>query len=543
MYEVQVLLLLWLSGGAVKNLYSKTKVDPAKDGIYVKAKRLSKKVFTDFPMSMPDGLVPWVLCYYNWTWRLSSFFFQGTTKDLSPISEIQLYSLYLRFKIDEVPLWTRPGFELFFRVGHALHDMLISYKLKQLKQVTVDINYSKMPFIIPCRRHKMEVQNEGDVLSKIHHPNVIALLGYCIHGKTRFLVYELMEQGSLENRLHGNIWLWNLLLENGKKSKSSASSKQLDHGAVRSQNTEDSQESLIEHISELLGPTTSHLCNSEMFLALSNTELMLLREVMLMQQQLSYVRVTESGVVSGMGWEHQWSRTLVLMEVIVNSGEEPVDEASTGPGASFMKKNMNSSCEEVAQAVERQLLMVKRLRATGSNFLFASKDEYSQLKAIDFRMSHFVKPAFDELSWPSLSSETKDFVRRMLNKDPGKRITAAQALGKSYKQVKVPLDILIFKPMKIYLCSSSLRRAALRALSKTLTVDELCYVKERYAHTEAVKLTKLTISRLILSIFSSPLLLAPVGACENDHTVHTFAALFFARFSNGCSMFFNPCHV
>ncbi|KAL9264901.1 putative receptor-like protein [Drosera capensis] len=48
-----------------------------------------------------------------------------------------------------------------------------------------------------------EFENEGDLLSKIHHPNVIALLGYCILGETRFLVYELMDQGSLENQLHG----------------------------------------------------------------------------------------------------------------------------------------------------------------------------------------------------------------------------------------------------------------------------------------------------------------------------------------------------
>lgn len=48
-----------------------------------------------------------------------------------------------------------------------------------------------------------EFENEGDLLLKIHHPNVIALLGYCIHGKIRFLVYELMDQGSLENQLHG----------------------------------------------------------------------------------------------------------------------------------------------------------------------------------------------------------------------------------------------------------------------------------------------------------------------------------------------------
>lgn len=41
------------------------------------------------------------------------------------------------------------------------------------------------------------------LLSKIQHPNIISLLGYSIHGETRLLVYELMQNGSLETQLHG----------------------------------------------------------------------------------------------------------------------------------------------------------------------------------------------------------------------------------------------------------------------------------------------------------------------------------------------------
>ncbi|XP_027078343.1 CDPK-related protein kinase [Coffea eugenioides] len=188
------------------------------------------------------------------------------------------------------------------------------------------------------------------------------------------------------------------------------------------------------------------------------------------------------------------------------------------------------------------------------NFLFTSKDENSQLKAIDFGLSDFVKPderlndivgsayyvapevlhrsysteadvwsigviayillcgsrpfwartesgifrtvlkadpSFEEQPWPALSSEAKDFVKRLLNKDPRKRMTAAQALShpwiKHGNNVKVPLDILIFKLMKAYMRSSALRKAALRALSKTLTVDELYYLKEQFALLEPSK--------------------------------------------------------
>ncbi|GMG98961.1 hypothetical protein Nepgr_000801 [Nepenthes gracilis] len=48
-----------------------------------------------------------------------------------------------------------------------------------------------------------EFENEVDLLSVIHHPNIIALLGYCIHEETRYLICELMENGSLETQLHG----------------------------------------------------------------------------------------------------------------------------------------------------------------------------------------------------------------------------------------------------------------------------------------------------------------------------------------------------
>lgn len=188
------------------------------------------------------------------------------------------------------------------------------------------------------------------------------------------------------------------------------------------------------------------------------------------------------------------------------------------------------------------------------NFLFKSKDEDSKLKAIDFGLSDYVKPDerlndivgsayyvapevlhrsysteadvwsigvisyillcgsrpfwartesgifravlkadinFYEPPWPSVSSEAKDFVKRLLNKDPRKRMTAAQALCHSWikdsNEVKFPLDILVFKLMKVYMRSSPLRKAALRALSKTLTVDELFYLKEQFVLLEPNK--------------------------------------------------------
>ncbi|XP_071724968.1 probable receptor-like protein kinase At1g80640 [Rutidosis leptorrhynchoides] len=48
-----------------------------------------------------------------------------------------------------------------------------------------------------------EFENEVNWLGKIRHQNIISLFGCCIHGESRFLVYELMQNGSLETQLHG----------------------------------------------------------------------------------------------------------------------------------------------------------------------------------------------------------------------------------------------------------------------------------------------------------------------------------------------------
>ncbi|KAL8482643.1 hypothetical protein ACS0TY_025619 [Phlomoides rotata] len=48
-----------------------------------------------------------------------------------------------------------------------------------------------------------EFQTEVELLSKIQHPNIITLVGYSIHAETRLLVYQLMQNGSLETQLHG----------------------------------------------------------------------------------------------------------------------------------------------------------------------------------------------------------------------------------------------------------------------------------------------------------------------------------------------------
>ncbi|RZR82298.1 hypothetical protein BHM03_00008669 [Ensete ventricosum] len=50
-----------------------------------------------------------------------------------------------------------------------------------------------------------EFRVEVDVLSRLEHPNLVTLIGYCADGKDRFLVYEYMPNGNLQDSLNG--WL------------------------------------------------------------------------------------------------------------------------------------------------------------------------------------------------------------------------------------------------------------------------------------------------------------------------------------------------
>ncbi|RID56947.1 hypothetical protein BRARA_F00359 [Brassica rapa] len=49
---------------------------------------------------------------------------------------------------------------------------------------------------------KQDFCREIELLAKLHHRNLVALKGFCIEKKERFLIYEYMENGSLKDHLH-----------------------------------------------------------------------------------------------------------------------------------------------------------------------------------------------------------------------------------------------------------------------------------------------------------------------------------------------------
>ncbi|KAI6693548.1 hypothetical protein NL676_021258 [Syzygium grande] len=105
-----------------------------------------------------------------------------------------------------------------------------------------------------------------------------------------------------------------------------------------------------------------------------------------------------------------------------------------------------------------------------------------------FRAVLRADPNFEDLL--SVSREAKDFVKRLLNKDYRKRMTAVQALTHPWLRDESrpsPLDILIFKLVKLYLHAMPLKRAALKALLKALTEEELVYLRAQFQLLEPNK--------------------------------------------------------
>lgn len=119
--------------------------------------------------------------------------------------------------------------------------------------------------------------------------------------------------------------------------------------------------------------------------------------------------------------------------------------------------------------------------------LCGSRPFWARSESGIFRAVLRAEPNFDDLPWPAVSLEAKEFVKRLLNKDYRKRITAAQALTHSWLRDEghpAPLDILIYKLVKSYLHATPFKRAALKALSKALTEDELLYLRAQFSLLE-----------------------------------------------------------
>ncbi|CAJ2646578.1 calcium-dependent protein kinase 28-like [Trifolium pratense] len=95
------------------------------------------------------------------------------------------------------------------------------------------------------------------------------------------------------------------------------------------------------------------------------------------------------------------------------------------------------------------------------------------------------KPDFRRKPWPTISNAAKDFVRKLLVKDPRARLTAAQALSHPWvreggEASEIPVDISVLNNMRQFVKYSRLKQFALRALASTLNEGEFSDLKDQF---------------------------------------------------------------
>ncbi|KAK3024457.1 hypothetical protein RJ639_042989 [Escallonia herrerae] len=95
------------------------------------------------------------------------------------------------------------------------------------------------------------------------------------------------------------------------------------------------------------------------------------------------------------------------------------------------------------------------------------------------------KPDFRRKPWPNISSSAKDFVKKLLVKDPRARLTAAQALSHPWVREggnasEIPLDISVLSNMRQFVKYGHMKQFALRALASTLDEEELGDLRDQF---------------------------------------------------------------
>ncbi|KHN08825.1 Calcium-dependent protein kinase 28 [Glycine soja] len=95
------------------------------------------------------------------------------------------------------------------------------------------------------------------------------------------------------------------------------------------------------------------------------------------------------------------------------------------------------------------------------------------------------KPDFRRKPWPTISNAAKDFVKKLLVKDPRARLTAAQALSHPWvreggEALEIPIDISVLSNMRQFVKYSRFKQFALRALASTLNEEELADIKDQF---------------------------------------------------------------
>ncbi|KAI4341309.1 hypothetical protein MLD38_026045 [Melastoma candidum] len=108
---------------------------------------------------------------------------------------------------------------------------------------------------------------------------------------------------------------------------------------------------------------------------------------------------------------------------------------------------------------------------------------------------------FESEPWPSISDEAKDLVRRMLVRDPKKRLTAHEVLCHPWVQVDgvapdKPLDSAVLSHLKQFSAMNKLKKIAIRVIADSLSEEEIAGLKEMFKMIDADGSGQITMEEL-----------------------------------------------
>ncbi|XP_052179134.1 calcium-dependent protein kinase 2-like [Diospyros lotus] len=91
--------------------------------------------------------------------------------------------------------------------------------------------------------------------------------------------------------------------------------------------------------------------------------------------------------------------------------------------------------------------------------------------------------------WPSISSSAKDLVRKMLTRDPSRRITSAQVLEHPWireggEASDKPIDSAVLSRMKQFRAMNKLKKLALKVIAENLSQEEIKGLKAMFANMD-----------------------------------------------------------
>lgn len=120
--------------------------------------------------------------------------------------------------------------------------------------------------------------------------------------------------------------------------------------------------------------------------------------------------------------------------------------------------------------------------------------------------------------WPSVSESAKDLVKKMLVRDPKKRLTAHEVLRHPWVQVDSvapdkPLDSAVLSRLKQFSAMNKIKKIAIRVIAESLSEEEIAGLKEMFKMIDTDNSGQITLEELKNGLFK-------VGANLKDSEIH-----------------------